>query len=125
MFTRAGAATANARPLSSSPRTSRSSFRSHSAVSAVSNGARQHRARVGDDEVDGAEVAADASAAARSASASETSAGSASTRAGVSVDDDVRLEQDRNTHPSAQVLDAPARALHLDDDGVAHLASCR
>ncbi|OZD78058.1 XRE family transcriptional regulator [Rhodococcus sp. 05-339-2] len=34
--------------------------------------------------------------------------------AGVSVDYLVRLEQGRSTHPSAQVVDALARALHLD-----------
>jgi transcriptional regulator with XRE-family HTH domain len=41
--------------------------------------------------------------------------------AGVSVDYYVRLEQGRDTHPSAQVLEALARALRLDDDAVAHL----
>jgi transcriptional regulator with XRE-family HTH domain len=41
--------------------------------------------------------------------------------AGVSTDYYVRLEQGRERHPSAQVLDALARALVLDDDAVAHL----
>jgi transcriptional regulator with XRE-family HTH domain len=41
--------------------------------------------------------------------------------AGVSVDYYVRLEQGRDRHPSAQVLDALARALRLDEDAVAHL----
>ncbi|MFI5610610.1 helix-turn-helix domain-containing protein [Amycolatopsis sp. NPDC051903] len=41
--------------------------------------------------------------------------------AGVSVDYYVRLEQGRDRHPSAQVLDALARALKLDEDGAAHL----
>jgi transcriptional regulator with XRE-family HTH domain len=41
--------------------------------------------------------------------------------AGVSVDYYVRIEQGRDTHPSAQVLDALARVLGLDDDAVAHL----
>ena len=41
--------------------------------------------------------------------------------AGVSVEYYVRLEQGRDQHPSAQVLDALARALQLDDDAAAHL----
>ncbi|MDO9356230.1 MAG: helix-turn-helix transcriptional regulator [Solirubrobacteraceae bacterium] len=41
--------------------------------------------------------------------------------AGVSVDYYVRLEQGRNDHPSAQVLDALARVLQLDVDSAAHL----
>ena len=41
--------------------------------------------------------------------------------AGVSTDYYVRLEQGRDRHPSAQVLDALARALQLDDDATAHL----
>src|SRR6201995_1196397 len=41
--------------------------------------------------------------------------------AGVSADYYVRLEQGRDQHPSAQGLDALARALHLDDDAPAHL----
>ena len=41
--------------------------------------------------------------------------------AGVSADYYVRLEQGRDQHPSAQVLDALARALQLDDDATAHL----
>jgi transcriptional regulator with XRE-family HTH domain len=43
--------------------------------------------------------------------------------AGVSADYYVRLEQGRDQHPSAQVLDALARALQLDDDAIAHLHS--
>ncbi|PRX51455.1 transcriptional regulator with XRE-family HTH domain [Prauserella shujinwangii] len=43
------------------------------------------------------------------------------TRAGVSVDYYVRLEQGRERNPSAQVLDAIARALRLDDDARLHL----
>lgn len=39
----------------------------------------------------------------------------------VSVDYYVRLEQGRERHPSAQVLDALARALSLSDDGRLHL----
>ncbi|MEC3975905.1 helix-turn-helix transcriptional regulator [Amycolatopsis sp. H20-H5] len=39
----------------------------------------------------------------------------------VSVDYYVRLEQGRERHPSAQVLDALAAALRLDDDGRLHL----
>jgi transcriptional regulator with XRE-family HTH domain len=41
--------------------------------------------------------------------------------AGVSTDYYVRLEQGRERHPSAQVLEALARALVLGDDAVAHL----
>ena len=41
--------------------------------------------------------------------------------AGVSTDYYVRLEQGRDRHPSAQVLDALARALQLDDEATAHL----
>ena len=41
--------------------------------------------------------------------------------AGVSNDYYIRLEQGRDQHPSAQVLDALARALQLDDDATAHL----
>lgn len=41
--------------------------------------------------------------------------------AGLSVDYYVRLEQGRERHPSAQVLDALSAALHLDDDGRLHL----
>ncbi|WP_127502820.1 helix-turn-helix domain-containing protein [Actinoplanes solisilvae] len=41
--------------------------------------------------------------------------------AGISADYYLRLEQGRDRHPSGQVLDALARALRLDDDGVAHL----
>ena len=41
--------------------------------------------------------------------------------AGVSADYYVRLEQGRDQHPSAQGLDALARALQLDDDATAHL----
>jgi transcriptional regulator with XRE-family HTH domain len=41
--------------------------------------------------------------------------------AGVSTDYYVRLEQGRERHPSAQVLDALAGGLALDDDAVAHL----
>ncbi|WP_435154203.1 helix-turn-helix transcriptional regulator [Amycolatopsis sacchari] len=40
---------------------------------------------------------------------------------GVSVDYYVRLEQGRERTPSAQVVDALAAALRLDDDGRAHL----
>ena len=39
----------------------------------------------------------------------------------VSVDYYVRLEQGRERHPSAQVLDALGEALRLDDDGRLHL----
>ncbi|MER5217328.1 helix-turn-helix transcriptional regulator [Streptomyces sp. NPDC002838] len=41
--------------------------------------------------------------------------------AGVSTDYYVRLEQGRERHPSAQVVDALARALGLEDDAVDHL----
>jgi transcriptional regulator with XRE-family HTH domain len=41
--------------------------------------------------------------------------------AGVSNDYYVRLEQGRHQRPSAQVLDALARALRLDDDATVHL----
>ena len=41
--------------------------------------------------------------------------------AGVSADYYIRLEQGRDQHPSAQVLDALARALRLDEDATAHL----
>jgi transcriptional regulator with XRE-family HTH domain len=41
--------------------------------------------------------------------------------AGVSADYYVRLEQGRDQHPSAQVLEALARALQLDDYATAHL----
>jgi transcriptional regulator with XRE-family HTH domain len=41
--------------------------------------------------------------------------------AGVSADYYVRLEQGRDQHPSEQVIAALARALQLDDDGLAHL----
>jgi transcriptional regulator with XRE-family HTH domain len=41
--------------------------------------------------------------------------------AGVSVDYYVRLEQGRAAHPSAEVLDAIARALQLDDVEQAHM----
>lgn len=41
--------------------------------------------------------------------------------AGVSADYYVRLEQGRDRHPSAQVLDALATALQLDGDATAHL----
>lgn len=41
--------------------------------------------------------------------------------AGVSADYYVRLEQGRERHPSAQVVDALARALGLADDAVEHL----
>ncbi|MBW8086994.1 helix-turn-helix domain-containing protein [Streptomyces hygroscopicus subsp. hygroscopicus] len=41
--------------------------------------------------------------------------------AGVSTDYYVRLEQGRERHPSAQVVDALARALVLEKDAVAHL----
>jgi transcriptional regulator with XRE-family HTH domain len=43
--------------------------------------------------------------------------------AGVSVDYYIRLEQGRDTHPGAAVLDALATALRLDDDERAHLHS--
>jgi transcriptional regulator with XRE-family HTH domain len=41
--------------------------------------------------------------------------------AGISTEYYTRLEQGRDHHPSAQVLDAVARALGLDDDATAHL----
>ncbi|MEE4419173.1 helix-turn-helix transcriptional regulator [Streptomyces bugieae] len=41
--------------------------------------------------------------------------------AGVSTDYYVRLEQGRECHPSAQVVDALARALELEDDAAAHM----
>ncbi|WP_272493055.1 helix-turn-helix domain-containing protein [Jidongwangia harbinensis] len=41
--------------------------------------------------------------------------------AGLSVDYYIRLEQGRERHPSAQVLDALGAALRLDDDGRRHL----
>ncbi|MGA8721711.1 MAG: helix-turn-helix transcriptional regulator, partial [Solirubrobacteraceae bacterium] len=41
--------------------------------------------------------------------------------AGVSADYYVRLEQGRDRHPSAQVLDALARALQPDEHATAHL----
>jgi transcriptional regulator with XRE-family HTH domain len=41
--------------------------------------------------------------------------------AGISADYYMRLEQGRERHPSAQVLDALARALRLDDDARRHL----
>ncbi|WP_039940939.1 helix-turn-helix transcriptional regulator [Streptomyces himastatinicus] len=41
--------------------------------------------------------------------------------AGISADYYLRLEQGRDRHPSAQVVDALARALRLDDDATAHL----
>ncbi|GAA3670082.1 hypothetical protein GCM10022267_66100 [Lentzea roselyniae] len=41
--------------------------------------------------------------------------------AGVSADYYARLEQGRETNPSAQVLDALSRALRLDTDARAHL----
>ncbi|SEO44804.1 helix-turn-helix transcriptional regulator [Amycolatopsis saalfeldensis] len=41
--------------------------------------------------------------------------------AGVSTDYYVRLEQGRERNPSAQVVDALARALQLDEEAVAHL----
>ncbi|OIV37483.1 transcriptional regulator [Mangrovactinospora gilvigrisea] len=40
--------------------------------------------------------------------------------AGVSADYYTRLEQGRERHPSGQVIDALARALHLDDDACWH-----
>jgi transcriptional regulator with XRE-family HTH domain len=43
------------------------------------------------------------------------------TLAGVSVDYYVRLEQGRERHPSAQVLDALSEVLRLDDDARLHL----
>ena len=41
--------------------------------------------------------------------------------AGVSADYYIRLEQGRDQHPSAQVLDALARVLRLDEDATVHL----
>src|SRR5712671_6507417 len=41
--------------------------------------------------------------------------------AGISSDYYLRLEQGRDHHPSAQVIDALARALKLDEDATAHL----
>jgi transcriptional regulator with XRE-family HTH domain len=41
--------------------------------------------------------------------------------AGISTEYYTRLEQGRDRHPSAQVLEAVARALGLDDDATAHL----
>jgi transcriptional regulator with XRE-family HTH domain len=41
--------------------------------------------------------------------------------AGISTEYYTRLEQGRDQHPSTQVLDAIARALHLDDDARVHL----
>ena len=41
--------------------------------------------------------------------------------AGVSADYYIRLEQGRDQHPSAQVLDALARVLQLDEEATAHL----
>ena len=41
--------------------------------------------------------------------------------AGISSDYYLRLEQGRDHHPSAQVIDALARALQLDEDSTAHL----
>ncbi|GGN23056.1 helix-turn-helix transcriptional regulator [Streptomyces fuscichromogenes] len=41
--------------------------------------------------------------------------------AGISADYYLRLEQGRDRNPSVQVLDALARALHLDEDATAHL----
>ena len=41
--------------------------------------------------------------------------------AGISTEYYVRLEQGRDRHPSAQVLDALARALQLDEHATAHL----
>lgn len=43
------------------------------------------------------------------------------TLAGISSDYYLRLEQGRDHHPSAQVIDALARALQLDEDATAHL----
>ncbi|WP_405594269.1 helix-turn-helix transcriptional regulator [Streptomyces sp. NBC_01092] len=43
------------------------------------------------------------------------------TLAGVSTDYYTRLEQGRERRPSQQILEAVARALHLDDEAVAHL----
>ena len=41
--------------------------------------------------------------------------------AGISIDYLVRLEQGRDQHPSAQVLEALGRVLALDDEALAHL----
>ena len=41
--------------------------------------------------------------------------------AGISVDYYLRIEQGRHAHPSAQILDALARALRMDDAAAAHL----
>jgi transcriptional regulator with XRE-family HTH domain len=41
--------------------------------------------------------------------------------AGISPDYYLRLEQGRDNHPSAQVIDALVRAMQLDDDSTAHL----
>ncbi|MDT5068746.1 MAG: hypothetical protein QOK02_4901 [Mycobacterium sp.] len=41
--------------------------------------------------------------------------------AGISADYYLRIEQGRTTHPSAQILDALARALRLDATAIAHL----
>jgi transcriptional regulator with XRE-family HTH domain len=43
--------------------------------------------------------------------------------AGISSDYYLRLEQGRDHHPSAHVIDALARALQLDEDATAHLHS--
>src|SRR5579862_629019 len=43
------------------------------------------------------------------------------TLAGISSDYYLRLEQGRDQHPSAQVIDALARALQLDHDATAYL----
>jgi transcriptional regulator with XRE-family HTH domain len=43
--------------------------------------------------------------------------------AGISSDCYLRLEQGRDHHPSARVIDALARALQLDEDATAHLHS--
>jgi transcriptional regulator with XRE-family HTH domain len=45
--------------------------------------------------------------------------------AGISPDYYLRLEQGRDHHPSAQVIDALARALQLDEDSTAHLHAYR
>src|SRR5579862_1288105 len=45
------------------------------------------------------------------------------TLAGISADYYLRLEQGRDHRPSAQVIDALARALQLDEDATAHLHS--
>jgi transcriptional regulator with XRE-family HTH domain len=44
------------------------------------------------------------------------------TLAGISIDYLVRLEQGRDTRPSASVIGALANALRLDDDGLRHLS---